>query len=452
MKNVNNRHILVIGAARSGVAAAILLQRKGASVFLTDNGSIEEQFKKRLQQAGLPFEENEHTQKAVEFDFAVLSPGVPQSIPLVQEFLNNDKPVYSEIEAASWFNQGPIVAVTGSNGKTTVTHWLDHTWSIARRKHITAGNIGTAFSDKVLESTPDTDSLLEVSSFQLENISSFHPFISVLLNISPDHLKRYENSMKKYAAAKFRIMEKQDENDWIIYHRDDPIIHKKIQGVHRKKSPRILAFSSTREVQQGAYLKNNSVIIKMNGKEEELMPVHEIHLNGTHNVNNGLATALAARVSEINNDEIRESLRTFGGVNHRLEKVRTVEGITYINDSKGTNTNAVWYALKSFDVPVALILGGRDKGSDYTELIDQIREKVHTIVAIGEAKPIIKKHLAAVVPHFMEADTMEGAVRAAQKYTKRGEIILLSPACSSYDIYKNYTERGDDFKEIVNRL
>jgi UDP-N-acetylmuramoylalanine--D-glutamate ligase len=236
MKNVKNKHILVIGAAKSGSAAAKLLQNKGADVFVTDNNTIEALFKKQLQYTGIPFEENGHTQKAGHFDFAVLSPGVPDKTPLVQEFLKSGKPVYSEIEAASWFNRGPVIAVTGSNGKTTVTHWLDHTWKLAGKKHLTAGNIGEAFSAKVPESTSETDSLLEVSSFQLDHIDTFHPHISVLLNITADHLDRYEGSLQKYAAAKFRIMDNQTTDDWIIYHMDDPVIHEKMQTVVKKKS------------------------------------------------------------------------------------------------------------------------------------------------------------------------------------------------------------------------
>lgn len=453
MINVKGKHILIIGAARSGVAVAKLLQGEGAKVFVTDSNLIEARFKKQLQQAGISFEENSHTQKAEQADFAVISPGVPTQVPLVQTYLEKGIAVYSEIEVASWFNRGPIVAVTGSNGKTTVTHWLDHTWTLAGKDHITGGNIGKAFSDKIPDSAPDKDTLLEVSSFQLDHINSFHPNISVLLNISADHLDRYDNSLKKYASAKFRIMENQGENDWIIYHRDDPVIHKKIQSIRKKKKvPKILAFSSTQKVQQGAYVDGQTIVLKMNQKEKILMPVHKIHLQGTHNLNNALATALAARASEISNKAIRESLKTFEGVDHRLEKVRVVDGVTYINDSKGTNINAVWYALDSYDVPITLILGGRDKGNDYPQLIDQIRRKVHTIIAIGEAQPLIEKQLKTAVPYFKKEDTLSHAVQAARKTAKRGEIVLLSPACSSYDMYKNYAERGDDFKQIVNGL
>src|SRR5699024_349690 len=307
-------------------------------------------------------------------------------------------------------------------------------------------------SQEVTNSEHGKDNLLETSIFQLDHIKTFHPKISIQLNITPDHLDRYDNNFGKYAAAKLRIMENQNENDWVIYHRDDPVIHKKIISMHKKKRIRILPFSSTKKLQQGAFVKDQTIILKMNQKEEILMPVHEIHMQGTHNLNNGLATALAARASEISNHVIRESMRTFEGVDHRLEKVRVLDGVTYINDSKGTNINAVWYALDSYEVPITLIIGGRDKGNDYSQLIDQIRHKVHTIIAIGEAQPLIEKQLKAVVPIFKKEDTMRHAVRTAQKSAKRGEIVLLSPACSSYDMYDNYIERGDDFKRIVNGL
>jgi UDP-N-acetylmuramoylalanine--D-glutamate ligase len=239
MKSIKGKHIVVIGAARSGVAAAELLQKKGAHVFVTDYSKIGDSFKKRLKRQGIPFEEDGHTQKAEQADFAVVSPGVPDKTPLVQKYLNSGREVYSEIEAASWFNRGPIVAVTGSNGKTTVANWLDHTWKKAEKAYLTAGNIGDAFSEKVLDSTPDKDSLLEVSSFQLDHIDTFHPYASLLLNITPDHLDRYDNSFEKYAAAKFRITENQTADDWIIYHRDDSVIRRNVQTLRQKKKPRI---------------------------------------------------------------------------------------------------------------------------------------------------------------------------------------------------------------------
>ncbi|HKK44357.1 MAG TPA: UDP-N-acetylmuramoyl-L-alanine--D-glutamate ligase [Balneolaceae bacterium] len=455
MREVKNKHITVIGAARSGVAVASLLKRKGADVFVTDNSTISDAVKERLAELKIPFEENGHTQKARNADFVVLSPGVPTQAPLVQEYLDLDKEVYSEIEVASWFNKSPIVAVTGSNGKTTVTNWLDHTWQTALRDHITAGNIGYAFSEAVDRSSETKDALLEVSSFQLDHVDTFRPYISLLLNVTPDHLDRYDHDFSKYAAAKFRITENQTGHDWFIYNYDDSTIAGHVESLKKKAdAPSLLAFSNQQELREanGAFVRNQNIILKFNENEEVLMPISEVGLSGKHNLNNGLATALAARVSEIKNDVIRESLRTFEGVEHRLEQVRTVDGVTYVNDSKATNINAVWYALDSFNVPITLILGGRDKGNDYSELNDQIHEKVHTIIAIGEARPLIEEQLKKVVPNLETAETMNDAVRAAKKVAKRGEVVLLSPACASFDMYENYEHRGNEFKKAVAKL
>lgn len=455
MREVTDKHIVVVGAARSGLAVASLLKHKGARVFVTDYNPIKESVKNRLNKLNIPFEEDGHTNSAQNGDFVVLSPGVPTETSLVQDYLNTGKEVFSEIEVASWFNKSSIVAVTGSNGKTTVTNWLDHMWSTAQCEHITGGNIGQAFSDIVENSSSDKDAILEVSSFQLDHIKSFAPHISLLLNLTPDHLDRYNEDFTKYAAAKFRITENQAADDWLIYNNDDPTIARHVESLKKESdSPRLVAFSNQQEPEnaQGAFVRNQSIILKFNQKEEVLMPISDVGLSGKHNLNNSLATALAARVSEINNEVIRESLRTFEGVEHRLEQVRMVNGVKYINDSKATNINAVWYALDSFDVPLTLILGGRDKGNDYSDLIKQIQEKVHTIIAIGEAKPLIEEQLKAIVPNFKTSKTMNDAVRQAKKMAKRGETVLLSPACSSFDMYENYEHRGNEFKKAVNRL
>ncbi len=454
MREVTNKHIVVVGAARSGLAVASLLKRKGADVFVTDNSAIAESAKSKLQELKIPFEENGHTDKAEGADFLVLSPGVPTEALLVQKYLEVGKKVFSEMEVAGWFNKSTIVAVTGSNGKTTVTNWLDHTWNKAKRDHITAGNIGYAFSDKVDESQNTQDALLEVSSFQLDHIDRFRPHVSLLLNVTPDHLDRYQNDFSQYAASKFRITENQTGDDWFIYNYDDPTIAEHVEFLKKKDdSPRLLAFSNQREPEDnGAFVRNQNIILKFNKEEEVLMPISDVNLSGKHNLNNGLATALAARASEIKNDIIRESLRTFEGVEHRLEYLRTVDGVKYINDSKATNINAVWYALDSFDVPMTLILGGRDKGNDYSELADQIREKVHTIIALGEARPMIEEQLKSIVPNFETAESMHEAVRKGKNVAKRGEIVLLSPACASFDMYDSYKHRGNEFKKAVNRL
>jgi len=455
MRKVKDKHIVVVGAARSGLAVASLLKRKGARVFVTDHNAIADPVKAKLQELDIRFEENGHTDEASGADFLALSPGVPTEAPLVQQYIQAGKAVYSEIEIASWFNKSTLVAVTGSNGKTTVTNWLDHTWKKAGRDHVTGGNIGHAFSDLVDQTSENSEALLEVSSFQLDHIDSFHPQVSMLLNVTPDHLDRYDDDFDKYAAAKFRITKNQNSTNWFIYNYDDPKTAEHLATLKKKAdAPRMLAFSNQQEIKDtnGAFVRNDKIILKLNQEEEVLMPISDVNLSGKHNLNNGLATALAARASEIKSDVIRESLRTFEGVEHRLEQVREVNGVKYINDSKATNINAVWYALDSFDVPMTLILGGRDKGNDYSELAELIRKKVHTIIAIGEARPLIEEQLKTVVPNLETAKTMNDAVRQAKKGAKRGEIVMLSPACSSFDMYDNYEHRGNEFKKAVNRL
>ncbi len=453
MIDVKNKHITIAGAARSGVPAALLLKRKGAIPFLSDAGSVSDQFADTLRRESIEFEENTHSERAMQGDFLVMSPGVPTSSHIAEKYLSDNKSVYSEIELASWFNRSPIVAVTGSNGKTTVVNWMHHTWKTAQKECIVAGNIGYAFSELVEQTSEDKDLLLEVSSFQLDHIDGFRPSVAVILNITPDHLDRYNNNFEKYAASKFRIAENQIAADSFIYNADDA----KISGFAKKLSerentPEMMAFSTESEVPNGAFVRNGQLIIRLDNKEEILMNIDDIALPGRHNLSNGMATALAARASEIKNEYIRESLQSFEGVEHRLEYVRTFNGVKYINDSKATNINAVWFALDSFNVPVTLILGGRDKGNDYRELESQIREKVHTVVAIGEAKEAIRNQLKDSVPNLIEAESMKEAVKKASNVAKRGEIILLSPACSSFDMFENYEHRGKVFKQSVLEL
>ncbi|WP_069132762.1 UDP-N-acetylmuramoyl-L-alanine--D-glutamate ligase [Rhodohalobacter halophilus] len=453
MIDLKDQHITIAGAARSGVAAATLLKRKGAIPFLSDAGSVQPHFADKLRAESIEFEENSHSERALSGDFLVLSPGVPTQSPIAQHYLMNGKPVISEIELASWFNRSPIVAVTGSNGKTTVVNWMHHMWKTAEKECIVAGNIGYAFSELVEKTAPEKDVLLEVSSFQLDHINRFHPSVAVILNITPDHLDRYNSSFKDYAASKFRIAENQTEKDWFIYNYDDSTVSgfaKKLS--ERANAPQLMAFSTESETPQGAFVRNGKLIFRLDNKEETLMDIDDIALPGKHNLSNGMATALAARASEIRNEHIRESLRSFEGVEHRLEYVRTFNGVKYINDSKATNINAVWFALDSFNVPLVLILGGRDKGNDYRELESQLRKKVHTIIAIGEAKNAIKAQIGDVVPTFAEADSMKEAVKKAASVAKRGEVVLLSPACASFDMFDNYEHRGKIYKQAVLEL
>ncbi|REL24260.1 UDP-N-acetylmuramoyl-L-alanine--D-glutamate ligase [Rhodohalobacter sp. SW132] len=450
MKDLKNRHIVVAGGARSGVAAALLLKRQGADVFLSDAGVIAEPMAERLRAEEIPFEQDGHTSRAEEGEFLIISPGIPTTAPIAQSYLNAGKKIYSEVELASWFNNGRTVAVTGSNGKTTVVNWLSHIWKTAGKPHYTAGNIGTAYSEVSGEPNPVKDTLLEISSFQLDHIESFRPNISMILNITPDHLDRYHNNFDLYAQSKFRITENQTADDWFIYDADDPVLAKFSHQLSQKETaPRMLAFSVEREVEQGIYLDGGQLILTFNQKKETFMDMNNVGLPGKHNLKNGMAAALAARACEIKNNLIRESIRSFEGVEHRLEPVRELDGVRYINDSKATNVNAVWYALDSYDMPVVLILGGRDKGNNYRELESQLREKVHTVIAMGEAREAIQSQLSSLVPNLVEANSMKEAVKLASKSAKRGEVVLLSPACSSFDMFENYEDRGRIFKQAV---
>ena len=453
MIDIKNKHIVVAGAARSGIAVALLLKRQGGIPFVSDSGPIEPEYAEKLKNEGISFEDNGHSHRALDGDFLVLSPGVPSTSTIAKSYLEQQKKAFSEVEVASWFCKSPIVAVTGSNGKTSVANWLAHTWKLADRDFILAGNIGTAFSDHVEQTSSDKTVLLEISSFQLDHIQQFRPDISIILNITPDHLDRYDNDFDRYASSKLKITKNQDQDYWFIYNVDDPILSSHAQKLAGEdNTPKALAYSSTGEVANGAFVRNGKLILKLNNKEEQLMHINEIGLSGQHNLQNGMATALAARASEIKNEFIRESLKTFEGVAHRLELVRNFKGVQFVNDSKATNVNAVWFALDSFTVPIVLILGGRDKGNDYSILIPQIREKVHTIVAIGEAREKIKNQLGSVVPHLLEAGSMKETVKLAKKQAKRGEVVLLSPACSSFDMFKNFEDRGNAFKQAVLEL
>lgn len=441
--------VSVIGAARSGVAAATLLQRQGATVFVSDN---EPEAKltshiPHLMSAGIEFETGGHTDRVYDCSLMVISPGVPSRAPVVLEAKRRGITIISEVELASWFCKAPIVAITGSNGKTTTTTLLGRILYDAKTKHVVAGNIGKAFSGVVLELAETDVAVLEVSSFQLDYCETFRPRIAVILNITPDHMDRYENSMERYAASKARIFMNQTADDVLIYNVDDEWTTKTIRRAHS----RTIGFSVRQQVPEGAFVDGGEVVTVLSGKQSRLLPTSEISIPGMHNLYNAMAAALAGQLLGVGTASIRATLKNFKGVEHRLEFVREVDGVKYVNDSKATNVDSVWYALQAFHEPIVVLLGGRDKGNDYSKLVDLVRKNVRAIVAIGESAGNVEKAFSGVKP-ITRAASMREAVAAARALAQPGDVVLLSPACASFDWFENYEHRGKLFKELVNEL
>jgi UDP-N-acetylmuramoylalanine--D-glutamate ligase len=441
--------VTVIGAARSGVAAATLLQRQGATVFVSDN---EPEAKltshiPHLMSAGIEFETGGHTDRVYDCSLMVISPGVPSRAPVVLEAKRRGITIISEVELASWFCKAPIVAITGSNGKTTTTTLLGRILYDAKTKHVVAGNIGKAFSGVVLELAETDVAVLEVSSFQLDYCETFRPRIAVILNITPDHMDRYENSMERYAASKARIFMNQTADDVLIYNVDDEWTTKTIRRAHS----RTIGFSVRQQVPEGAFVDGGEVVTVLSGKQSRLLPTSEISIPGMHNLYNAMAAALAGQLLGVGTASIRATLKNFKGVEHRLEFVREVDGVKYVNDSKATNVDSVWYALQAFHEPMVVLLGGRDKGNDYSKLVDLVRKNVRAIVAIGESAGNVEKAFSGVKP-ITRAASMREAVAAARALAQPGDVVLLSPACASFDWFENYEHRGKLFKELVNEL
>ena len=431
---------------------ARLLVKAGAKVFLTEQGAPSQRQEDMLKEAGVEYEFGGHTARALDSDFFAISPGVPSSANIVQQALRSGLPVYSEVEVGSWFCQAPFVAITGSNGKTTTTSLLGHVFRSSGRNTIVAGNIGYPFSDYVLDAEPDDIVVLEVSSFQLDHIDTFRPRVSILLNITPDHLDRYDHNFNDYAQSKFRIFENQQEGDVLVYNHDDELVRDYVEWIAAKRPMRVMGVSQEDELESGAFVRGGAIILRDNNQENILMEISELALRGRHNLYNSLAAAVAARVMEINSDVIRESLKTFEGVPHRLENVRDLGGVRYVNDSKATNVNAVWYALESFQEPIVLIAGGRDKGNNYASLKPLIREKVRAVIGLGESADKVDRELGSVAPCHVKVKSMEEALRKARELAQAGDVVLLSPACSSFDMFDNYEHRGDTFKRLVMSL
>lgn len=448
MIDIKNKKVTVIGAARSGVAVSKLLKSKGADVFVSDSGSEEKlkNFLDELSAEGIGYETGKHSDKVYDTDFLVISPGVPSNIPVIIKYLDSGKEVFSEIEVASWFNKAKIVAVTGSNGKTTTTTLIYEIFKGNNRKCFAAGNIGDPLSNFVANSTSETLGALELSSFQLDHIKTFRPFISIIMNITPDHLDRY-GTFENYANSKARIFMNQTEEDYLIYNYDDPVVTKIVEKAGCKKLP----ISLKEEVTEGAFVRNNEIVIKLDAEPKVLIDSRNIGIKGKHNLYNSLAASLAAYLCSLATEEISKSLISFKGVEHRLEFVRELEGVKFYNDSKATNVDSVWYALESFKEPVILIAGGKDKGNDYTSIIPLVKEKVKSAVLIGQGAQKLHDALSPITKTVF-AETMDDAVRKSYELARPGESVLLSPACASFDMFNNYEHRGQVFKNCVMSL
>ncbi len=462
MRQVLNRNVSVLGGARSGEAVALLLASRGARVFLSDSGPGSDDVREALAQAGVEFEFGGHSDRASSADIVVISPGVPTSAAPVQKALAAGVPVFSELEVASWYCDGQMVAVTGSNGKTTTTSLLAHVMRTADRPLVVAGNIGSPLSAHVGECMDDTVVVLEVSSFQLDHIEAFRPRVSVLLNVTPDHLDRYDNDFAKYAASKFRLFSNQrpgddrGAGDALVFNDDDPVVRGAVRDFCHARGLSPFAFSIDHEVARGAFVRDDQIIMRVaphpSPQEEVLMQTKDLSLRGRHNLYNSLAAAISARAMEISSDVIRESLASFEGVPHRLEFVRDMHGVKYINDSKATNVNALWYALESFSEPVVLIAGGRDKGNDYGPVVPLVKERCRGVIGIGESGDKVVHELGDHAKAAARADDLKEALQYARLMAEAGDVILLSPACASFDQFASYEDRGDTFKRLVHEL
>ena len=447
--DVANQKISVVGAARSGVAVAQLLKSKGAAVFVTDVAPVEKILESiaALQSAGIQFETGGHSDRVYECSLMVVSPGVPGDAPVIQEARRRGRRVVSELEVASWFCSAPMVAITGSNGKTTTTALAGRILSDAKTKHVVAGNIGTAFSSVVLGLAPSDVAVLEVSSFQLDHCETFKPKIAAILNITEDHMDRYGHSMERYAESKARVFMNMRGGDTLVYGADDPWTMKMVQ----QAQCRTVGVSIQRSLAEGAFVENGTMVTILNGVRTEIIRTDEIFIKGMHNVYNAMTATVITQLLGVAPDTIRQSLKTFQGVEHRLEFVRELNGVRYYNDSKATNVDSVWYALQSFKEPIVLMLGGRDKGNDYTRLHDLVKEHVKVIIAIGESAEKVEQAFTGTTV-IRRASAMNEAVATAKFSAEPGDVVLLSPACASFDWFKNYEHRGRVFKELVQQL
>ena len=441
--------LVVLGAGESGVGAAILGKKIGYNVFVSDNGTIDKKYRQVLLINEISFEENGHSEELLFLaDMVVKSPGIPDSVLLIRRLHELGIRVISEIEFASEYTKKLIVGITGSNGKTTTTMLIDHILKRSQLNFGVGGNIGSSFAEQVSEEKYE-GYVLELSSFQLDGIVKFTPHIAIMTNITPDHLDRYENNLVNYVNSKFRIIMNQTENDFLIYDSDNEIILNWLKN--NKIRAQLMPFSLEKKFEKGAYIENEEIIIKTN-KEEFKMGITSLALQGKHNVKNSMAAAMTAQLLKVRKQTIRESLEDFEGAEHRLEEVLKINGVKYINDSKATNINATFYALDSMTTPTVWIVGGVDKGNDYFDLMPLVREKVKAIICLGVENDKIIKTFENVIDLIVETQGAEEAVKVAYKIAEKGDTVLLSPACASFDLFENYEDRGRQFKQAIREL
>ncbi len=442
--------LVILGGGESGVGTAILGKKKGYDVFVSDYGKIKENYKEVLIINGIAWEEETHTETLIlNADVVMKSPGIPEKSPIVKKLVEKGIPVISEIEFAAPFTKAITIGITGSNGKTTTTMLTHHLLKSAGLNVGLGGNIGKSFAWQVADDKYDSY-VLELSSFQLDGIIDYKPHIAIITNISPDHLDRYDYKYENYIASKFRITMNQTEEDFLIYDADDEAIAEWFK--HNKTKAQLIPFSLEKTFEKGAFIKDKNMEVNIINEEEFTMETETMALEGKHNMKNAMAATSVAKLMKIRNATIRESLSNFQGVEHRLEKVLKIQNVQYINDSKATNVNATFFALDSMNTPTVWIVGGVDKGNDYNELMSLVREKVKAIICLGVDNKKIIDVFGNVVDIMIEVNTMEDAVKMAQRLTEKGDTVLLSPACASFDLFENYEDRGNQFKQAVKNL
>jgi len=443
------RRIVVLGAGESGFGAAVLAKDKGFDVFLSDSGSIASKYRDRLVAEGIAFEEGGHSmERILAADEIIKSPGIPLEAPVVKDALAKHIPLISEIEFAGRYTDSKMVCITGSNGKTTTTMLIHHILTHAGVDASLAGNVGKSLAYQVARD-PHKVYVVELSSFQLDNMYDFKANIAVMLNITPDHLDRYDHKMQNYINAKFRILQNMTPTDTFIFWKDDPVISEQLRHISTDAS--LLPFSETPEEGSAAYIDAENELVFNTPVESMAMPRADLALNGLHNVFNSLAAGLSACICDVSKDAIREALADFSGVEHRLEFTADIDGVRWINDSKATNVNSCFYALESMTTPTVLILGGKDKGNDYSEILPLVKEKVKAIVAMGTDNAKIVDCFKDVVP-VTDTHTLDDAIEACRRIAVTGDTVLLSPCCASFDLFSSYEDRGRKFKAAVREL